>query len=474
LWVLIGGLNPEAPVVSALFLAAEVMCLVIFTVAAIDVWDLRFKPRGGLAVKQKPSVDVYVPVCGEPMWVVERAIESASKLEWDGLLSVYVLDEKNSDAVRSRAEQLGIQYLSRAAEGLPQTNAKAGNLNYALERTHGELVFILDADHAVRRDALDRMAGYMSIAKVGIVQSKQSYLVPEDDPFNSQDPVFYDAIQLGFDADDTVISCGSGVLYRREALDEIGGFAEWNLVEDLTTSYEMQSAGWKGLYYPYPVTIGLAPGKIEEVYQQRYQWTVDTMRIFFWDNPLLKPGLKWRQRLNHLVIGSSYIWAGFFMPVFFMVPLWTYLTGTPLFVAAELPIVLSRLVYFVLFAVAAELLFRGKQPGKQFQFLAGMFPVYVWGTIRALFSPPGRKPEYRVNNLLRQDSKVRHLLFLSPQLALLAANALLPFYALYMNEVAPWVLAANILVSAFTLWTMWPIVSNGLTHRRSSLDGVEG
>jgi cellulose synthase (UDP-forming) len=131
LWVLIGGLNPEAPVVSALFLAAEVMCLVIFTVAAIDVWDLRFKPRGGLAVKQKPSVDVYVPVCGEPMWVVERAIESASKLEWDGLLSVYVLDEKNSDAVRSRAEQLGIQYLSRAAEGLPQTNAKAGNLNYA-------------------------------------------------------------------------------------------------------------------------------------------------------------------------------------------------------------------------------------------------------------------------------------------------------------------------------------------------------
>lgn len=472
--VLVNGLNPETPLMAGAFVAAEVMCLVIFVLAAIDVWDLRYKPRTGLTLDKEMSIDVFVPVCGEPMWVIDRALTSAAGLEWSGPLNVYVLDEKASDEVRARAEELGLRYLSRRAEGLEQTNAKAGNLNYGLSRTRGDLVFVLDADHDVSRDALQRMAGYMRIPRVGLVQSKQSYLVPDGDPFNSQDPVFYDAMQLGFDADDTVISCGSGVLYRREALDEVGGFAEWNLVEDLTTSYELQSSGWKSLYYPYPVTTGLAPGTIEEVYQQRYQWTIDTMRLFFWDNPLRKPGLNWRQRLNHLVIGSSYVWAGFFMPIFFIVPIWTYLTGTPLFVAGELPIVLSRLAYFILFAVAAELLFRGRQPGKQFQFLAGMFPVYVVGTVRALFSPPGRKPAYRVNNLAKGARKARHWLFLLPQITLLAANALLPFYALYAGDVPAWVLAANMLVSAFVLWTLWPIVSSGVSHRRSSLEQVGG
>ena len=72
----------------------------------------------------------------------------------------------------------------------------------------------------------------MRFERVAFVQSKQSYLVPEGDPFFNEDRVFYGAVQLAMDSHDTVIACGSAVLYRRAALDDIGGFATWNLVEE--------------------------------------------------------------------------------------------------------------------------------------------------------------------------------------------------------------------------------------------------
>ena len=136
------------------------------------------------------------------------------------------------------------------------------------------------------------LAGYMRFPDVAFIQSRQLYRVPVGDPFFSLDQVFYQAVQLGYDNRDSAISCGSGVLYRRAALADNGGFAAWNLVEDLTTSYQLHSRGWRSFYYPHPVTLGLAPSEIWGVYRQRGQWALDTMRLFFWDNPLLKRGLK--------------------------------------------------------------------------------------------------------------------------------------------------------------------------------------
>ena len=112
------------------------------------------------------------------------------------------------------------------------------------------------------------------------MQSKQAFWVSKDDPFYDRNEVFFDVVQAGFDAVNSVISCGSGVMYRRAALESIGGFATWNLVEDYTTAYELANAGWKTYYYPYSLAIGLVPGDVRGVMHQRHQWALDTMRVF--------------------------------------------------------------------------------------------------------------------------------------------------------------------------------------------------
>ncbi len=464
------ALNYDHPVLAGLFLFAEICCLALFANATIDVWRLRYMRPEGLKAERAYSVDILMPVYGEALTVVARTLKAVAAIRWHGPLSVYLLDDSEAPELRRLAERHGFHYRSRPQSGLAVEDAKAGNLSFGLEQSSGELILVLDADQVPRAEILEALAGYMRFPPVAFVQSKQIFDVPEDDPFDSQDPVFYDAVQLGFGNTDAAISCGSGVLYRRAALESIGGFARWNLVEDLTTSYELHSRGWKSFYYPYALSIGWGPKDIWDVYRQRGQWALDTLRLFVWDNPLFKRGLTWRRKLDYFVIGFSYLNSAFVFPFFFLIPVWTYLTGESILTPRELEFLLYRGVYFVTMALALRFLFRSQGPGKQFRMvLAGLFPLYAVAFFKTFLYPPGRKPAYQTNNPKKKRKRGPSPLAVVPQLTLLAANLVLPFYAVLYHTTSPRLIAVNVLISAVAIWTLFQIVTAAL--RRAGRNG---
>jgi cellulose synthase (UDP-forming) len=124
------------------------------------------------------------------------------------------------------------------------------------------LILVLDADQVPAPEILNRLVGFFSQSQVGYVQSKQAFFLPDGDPFYNRDKVFYETIQLSNHQANAVISCGSGVVYRRQALQEIGG-RPWNLLEDFTTSYELPAGGWRGftILTPYPEACSRYPGR---------------------------------------------------------------------------------------------------------------------------------------------------------------------------------------------------------------------
>lgn len=454
-------LNPYHPWMAGAFFAAEIFCLALLVSATFTVWKLRHKPPEGLPLDEFPAVDVFVPVCGEPHEVVRATLDAVSRIEWDGPLLVHVLDDGNDVAVREMAESRGFNYLTRRTTSAEQGQRKAGNLNFGLSQTSGALVLVLDADQVAQPSILKALAGYMRFPDLGFIQSRQVYVVPEGDPFFSQDPVFYEAVQLGYDDRDTVVSCGSGVLYRRSALDDNGGFSTWNVVEDLTTSYDLHSRGWRSFYYPHALTLGLAPADIWGVYRQRGQWALDTMRLFFWDNPLWKRGLRASSRMTYLVIPLSYFCAGVVFPFFFVIPVWTYLTGGSVLAGSELQFVVMRGIYGVLMALALRALFRRHQAGRQFQMLAGLFPVYLAGCLRAIFYPRSREAGYRPNNVPQPATRSAFVAVV-PQLALAAANAVLPFYAIAAGTAQPRLIIGNAFISALAIWSLLPAIAAAL------------
>jgi cellulose synthase (UDP-forming) len=467
-----GALNPSTRLVSGAYFMAEFTLLAVFLLALVDLWTTRSKPASGLRPSSSRPIDVLIPVSDESGAVVERALTSAACLEWDGPITVYVLDESSRLSLEVRARELGFEYLAPGREGYGPGRPSA--LNLGLARSAGELILVLDADHVVRSDALVLMAGYLDHSGVAFVQSRPSADTTGGDPFGTDASVLTDAVQRGFDRAHSAIACGSTTLYAREALEDLGGFADGDLREDLSTSYALHGRGWKSLYFPHSMSRGIPPANVTELYGQRGVRAADALRIFLWDNPLLKHGLSWRSRLDHLVVGLAYLWAAVFLPVFLLIPIWSYVTGAPLVVADGGTIASVRLVYLALSALACASLFPGRRMVDQLRFLVGLFPSYLAGLLHAV-SFPFRRSRQTAGARKRRGRPATAVLWLAllPQVVIVGANLTLPVYALARGIASTLLVVVNLMVSAVVVWALWPLLVEGLRHRGEAQDAVQ-
>jgi len=445
---------------SILFFIVESLAYLLLVFLACDLWRLRFHRPEGLEIEKYQSVDIFVTYCGEPLQVIRTTLLAVSRIIYQPV-QVYVLDDNGSPEVAELARSLDFHYHSRPQEGLPRHDAKSGNLNFGLGLSQGELILILDADQVPSPDILTRMVGFFKLPQVAYVQSKQAFYLPEGDPFFNRDEIFYEVIQLSNDQANAVISCGSGVLYSRAALEAIAGFVTWNITEDMTTSYELLSRGWKGIYFPYTLSRGLAPQTLAGVYRQRFQWCLDTMRLFFWDNPLRKRGLALGQRFHFLLIMVNYLISGLVFPAFYFLPLLGYWEGYSCFQGQEWYYLALRGGYLAATVLMFRYVFFKKDALKQFKTLCGLSPVFTAAIFAALVYPPGRKPPYRVNNRNPFADSMGYLLLL-PQLGIVLLHLTLPFISLHMGWAPPRLIVLNGLFSAFIIWVLADVVLAGL------------
>jgi cellulose synthase (UDP-forming) len=440
-----------------IFFAAETLSYLVLCLLCYNTWPHRRSRPKTPQLAARFTVDIFVPCCGEPMEVVGTTLRAVAQVRYHSL-EVYVLDDGGSQAVAALADSLGFHYLSRPAAGLPRQDAKSGNLNFGLSHSQGDLVLVLDADQVADPEILERLTPFFQPPQIGYVQTRQAFFLPEGDPFYNSDRVFYESIQLHNDQANAVISCGSGVIYRRLALEDIGGFATWNLVEDFTSSYELVSHGWRGVYYPEALSQGLAPTTLAGVYRQRFQWCLDTMRIFFWDNPLFKSGLAWTQKTRFLFIMMSYLASGLVFPLFYIVPLIVYCRGHSCIIGDELTYGVLRGAYMLSTILLFRYLFFGKEPLKQFKMLCSLFPVYALGIVAALLYPRGyRKPLYRVNN----TGSLAHIgtwWHVAPHLGLIFLHLSLPVIALLRNWCEPRLVFFNAIFSALIIYILGDLV----------------
>jgi cellulose synthase (UDP-forming) len=445
---------------SILFFSAESLAYLLLVFLAWDLGKLRYHRPEGLEIERFQPVDIFVTYCGEPLEVIRTTLRAVSRIRYQPV-QVYVLDDQGSPQVAEMAQTLGFHYHSRPQEGLTRQDAKSGNLNFGLGLSQGELILVLDADQVPAPDILTRLVGFFQLPQIAYVQSKQSFHLPEGDPFFNRDEIFYDVIQPSNDQANAVISCGSGVLYRRAALDEIGGYKTWNILEDMTSSYELLSRGWKGIYFPYALSRGLAPLNLAGVYRQRFQWCLDTMRLFFWDNPLRKRGLTWGQRLHFLLIMVNYLISGLVFPAFYFLPLIGYWEGYSCFQNHQWNYLILRGLYLAATILMFRYLFFRKDALKQFKILCGLSPVYAAAIFAALVYPPGRKPAYRINNRNPFTEATGYLLML-PQLGIMALHLILPFLSLHLGWAPPHLIVLNGFFSAFIIWVLADLALAGL------------
>ena len=143
--------------------------------------------------------------------------------------------------------------------------------------------------------------------RLAYVQTIKEAQVSAGDPFNNREAMFYRGQMLSRNAANATFPCGSGLVWRRAALEDIGLFPTWNLVEDLQSGIEALRRGWDSCYLPIVGAVGQhSPEDVPNVYKQRGTWAIDTVRLMIWGD---LRGLRLRQRMQFAELLCYYLHA---------------------------------------------------------------------------------------------------------------------------------------------------------------------
>jgi cellulose synthase (UDP-forming) len=262
-----------------------------------------------------PTVDIYIPTYNESLSVVRYTVWAAMNLDWPReKCQVYILDDGRREEFRKFASEVGCHYITRA----DNVHAKAGNINNALPKTHGQYVAIFDCDHVPTRSFLQiTMGWFLKDKRLAMVQTPHHFYSP--DPFErnlkqfhripNEGELFYGLVQDGNDLWNSAFFCGSCAVLRRSALEEIGGIAQETVTEDAHTSLRLQFHGWNTAYLNIPQAAGLATESLSSHVGQRIRWARGMVQILRVDNPLTRPGLKFSQRICYFNAMIHFLYA---------------------------------------------------------------------------------------------------------------------------------------------------------------------
>jgi len=133
----------------------------------LQVWEVKEPPAQ--PVLEGRTVDVFVPTFNEDPTLLRATLEACVRMDYPH--RTYVLDDGRRPEVEALARELGIEYIARP----DNRHFKAGNLNYAFERTDGEFVVVLDADHVPEPHFITRLIGYFRDDRLGYVQTPHAF-----------------------------------------------------------------------------------------------------------------------------------------------------------------------------------------------------------------------------------------------------------------------------------------------------------
>jgi cellulose synthase/poly-beta-1,6-N-acetylglucosamine synthase-like glycosyltransferase len=204
-----------------------------------------------------PRVTVQLPIFNE-QFVIERLLEAACRLQYPAdRLDIQVLDD-STDETQAVARGLVEQY---ALRGLPisyhhrdnRQGFKAGALAEGMKTAKGEFIAIFDADFVPPEDFLLRTVHHFTDPAIGMVQTRWTHINRNYSFLTEVEAILLDGhfvLEHSGRARSKVFFNFNGTagVWRRQAIEEAGGWQHDTLTEDTDLSYRAQLKGWKFIY----------------------------------------------------------------------------------------------------------------------------------------------------------------------------------------------------------------------------------
>ena len=228
----------------------------------------------------------------EPLEMLEETLVALLAIEYPH--ETWVLDEGDDEEVKRLCERLGAFHFSRKGDpryqadgGRFQARTKHGNYNAWLQEVafdRYELIAAFDPDHIPDPDFLSRVVGYFADASVGYVQAAQIYY-NQRASFIAQGAAeetyaYYSSLQQASYALGYPIVTGCHNTHRTTALRAVGGFAP-HQADDILLTLMYRATGWRGVYVPERLAVGLTPVDWKGYLTQQRRWARSVLDVKF-------------------------------------------------------------------------------------------------------------------------------------------------------------------------------------------------
>lgn len=364
-------------------------------------WTCAFAPRRRrpppAADPKEPTVavDVFIPTYDESVEIVEPTVAAAVRLRGADV-RVALLDDGDREEMRALAERHGARYVRRDEH----VGAKAGNINHALALTDAPFVLVLDCDHVPHPDFLvHTLPSFDAPADVdgdpgrgvAYVQTPQYYANAATNRIASaswsQQSLFFGPIARGKDARRAMFCCGTNVVFRRAALDDVGGFPLDSVTEDFELSIELHERGWDSAYVSKVLASGLGPEDLGSYVGQQLRWARGCVGAL---GRVVRSTLPGRLKLQYL-LSASYFLTGWTILVYLSMPVFRIFTGAqPIAGASADTFLVAFGPYFGMALLAVAVIGGGAFTFSAYALATSTFWVHVHASTSALLRRPSR------------------------------------------------------------------------------------
>ena len=387
---------------------ASLFCVLTFTVSLL--W-YKEEPVLHLADFMQradyPTVDVFLPRYKEEWDLYEPTVQAALALDYpEDRLVVHVLDDGSRVApLQTLLEPLmrrhpNLRYVTRPNG----KDAKAGNLNNALDQSRNSLVVVFDADHRCQSDFLLRTIPHLLSVVDGhrmpwlsdqtaFVQTTQVFhndSLPMVRLLDGKHTLFYKLMMPSFNGMGCTFCVGTGYVMQRAALDSIGGYVRDCAVEDVVTAVAMHKRGWKSKFLECRLTEGLSPETLSEFFTQRERWVAGSAQLLLYHCSMLTKQLPVKYRVAYLV--GAWYWLVMLIFLFLILVrliMWVVFRSiTGVETTTWVPLLSEYIPIYTLFLLLPVMSFETKIANIISIFT--LFPTYVsvfWGWVCGRINP---------------------------------------------------------------------------------------
>lgn len=269
----------------------------------------------------KPFVSIMIPAHDEES-VIANTVETVLKLDYPNF-EIIAIDDRSTDNTASVLKDLEKKYPNKVIAFIRPKDAfpgKSAVLNDALKYAKGEAILVFDADATMEPNFLTNLVYELEPKDVGAVQARK---VVRNKDINlltrcqNNEMTMDTHFQVSRDSVKGAVELrGNGELIKRTALEDIGGWNNYTITDDLDMSTRLHIKGWDVRFCPDTIVYEEGIMYLFPLYRQRRRWLEGTIRRYleyFWDI-LTSKKMSMRVRLDMIAYISEFI-----MPAWFII-----------------------------------------------------------------------------------------------------------------------------------------------------------